>query len=81
MFSYDSDIESTWVTSAHVSSYKLIDIRFYFKGYESSKWLAIILDFTVHSAIKKIPQSGIRTSCPVLSPTPISNTKGPRETA
>jgi hypothetical protein len=30
MFSYDSDIESSWVTSAYVPSEKIIDIHFYF---------------------------------------------------
>ena len=42
MFLYDSDIESSWVTSAHVAFKKRIDVHFYFEGYESSKGLAII---------------------------------------
>ena len=37
---------------AYVSSKKLIDIHFYFYGYESSKGPAIIQDFTAHWAIK-----------------------------
>jgi hypothetical protein len=41
-FSYESDIESNWVTPDQVSSKTMIDIHFYFKGYESSKGLAII---------------------------------------
>ena len=36
------DIESSCVTSVHVSSTKMIDILFYFKWYESSEGLAII---------------------------------------
>ena len=41
-----------WVTSSCDSSMKIMDILFYFLGYENSKGLAIIQDFTAHWAIK-----------------------------
>jgi hypothetical protein len=52
MFSYDSFIKSNWVDSAHSSCKKLIDIYFYFEGYENYKRLAIVQDFTAHWAIE-----------------------------
>jgi hypothetical protein len=39
---------SNSVTLAYISSKKLIDIYFYFWGYENYKGLAIIQDFTAH---------------------------------
>ena len=41
-----------FVTLAHISSKKNVDIYFYGYGYESYKGLAIIQDFTAHWAIK-----------------------------
>jgi hypothetical protein len=46
IFSYNSDIESNWVTLADVSSKKMIDIHFLFYGFESSKsWFNNFLTF------------------------------------
>ena len=39
-------------TLAYVSSKKMINIHFYFLGYENSKGLVIIQYFTAHWAIK-----------------------------
>ena len=43
---------SNFVTSAFISSKKMIDIYFYLYGYENSQGLAIIQDFTAHWAIE-----------------------------
>ena len=37
-----------FITLAYFSSKKMIDIHFYCQGYENSKGLAIIHDFTAH---------------------------------
>ena len=42
----------TFITLAYVSSKKMIDIYFFLYGYESSKGLAIIQDFTAHWVMK-----------------------------
>jgi hypothetical protein len=41
-----------FITLDYVSSKKIIYINFYWYGYESSKGLSIIHDFTAHWAIK-----------------------------
>ena len=41
-----------FIILAHVSLKKIIYINFYCEGYENSKGLAIIQDFTAHWAIK-----------------------------
>ena len=43
---------SNFVTSAFISSKKMIDIHFYCSENEHSKGLTIIQDFTAHWAIK-----------------------------
>jgi hypothetical protein len=43
---------SNFVTSAYISSKKMIDIYFYCWGYENYKGLAIIQDFAAYWAIK-----------------------------
>ena len=52
---------SNFVTSAYISSKKMIDIYFYFWGYENSNGLAIIEDFTAHWAIKNKEMSNVWT--------------------
>ena len=44
---------SNFVTTAYISSKKIIDIYFYFWGYETSKGPANIQDCTAHWVIKK----------------------------
>ena len=41
-----------FITLAYISSKKIIFIHFYCQGYEHSKGLAIIQDFTAHWALK-----------------------------
>ena len=52
---------SNFVTSAYISSKKIIDIYFYFWGYEKSKELAIIQDFTAHWEIKNKQMANVWT--------------------
>ena len=49
------------VTLDYISSKKIIDIYFYFWGYENSKGLAIIQDFTAHWAIKNKQMANVWT--------------------
>ena len=50
-----------FVTLAYISSKKMVYIYFYFYGYESSKGLAIIQDFTAHWAIKNKQMANVWT--------------------
>jgi hypothetical protein len=50
-----------FITLDYISSTKMIDINFYFYGYESSKGLAIIQDFTAHWVLKNKQMTNIWT--------------------
>ena len=52
---------SIFVTSAYISSKKIIDISFSFEVYENSKGQAIIQDFTAHWVIKIEEMANVRT--------------------
>ena len=50
-----------FITLAYISSRKMIDIHFYCLGYESSKGLAIIQDFTAHWVIENKQMANVWT--------------------
>ena len=50
-----------FITLAYLSSKKMIYIHFYCNGYEDSKGLAIIQDFTAHWAVKNKQMANVWT--------------------